>query len=244
MANVVVSGLIPAAPARIFKAWFDAAEHSAFTGGRATKIQMAENSPASWLEGLGKGTTLSFDKNKQMVHSWRGQNFHKQDPTSELKVSLKRRKSGDTEIVFEHLNLPDYLVPAYEELWMDSYVLPMRRYFQIIGEQLAKIESAASAVEISKTESVEKPSEKKATVESAPPTPKVAKHAAKVVKKNPAAASKATEASKKPAVPARPKTAAKKAADKPKKPEVKTPTPASASKKTVAKAKSTKAKSR
>ena len=65
-----LSTVLPAAPARIYRAWLDAREHGAFSGG-AAQVDPRVGGRFSLWDGYIEGTTLELHEGRSIVQSWR-----------------------------------------------------------------------------------------------------------------------------------------------------------------------------
>jgi uncharacterized protein YndB with AHSA1/START domain len=72
--SILISEVIPATPQRIFSAWMDSAEHSAFTGDEAVVVPEVGGEHQS-AGGYIKGRTLELNEGSRIVQSWRTTEF-------------------------------------------------------------------------------------------------------------------------------------------------------------------------
>ena len=103
--SLTVSALLPATPERIYQAWLDAAEHSAFTGGAATVEPGIGGRHTAW-DGYITGKTVELIPGRRIVQSWRTTEFAGDDPDSTITVELKPAKTG-TQLTLTHSGVPD-----------------------------------------------------------------------------------------------------------------------------------------
>ena len=79
--SILISEVIPATPQRIFSAWMDSAEHSAFTGDEAIVVPEVGGEHQS-AGGYIKGRTLELNEGSRIVQSWRTTEFPPESPDS------------------------------------------------------------------------------------------------------------------------------------------------------------------
>src|SRR5262245_15238514 len=99
-----VSGVVPAAPERIFKAWLNSNEHSAMTGSRATVEPHMGGRFTAW-DGYIEGRTLEIEPFRRIGQSWRSSEFPAGHPDSRLEIMFEPSHGG-TLITFVHSELP------------------------------------------------------------------------------------------------------------------------------------------
>lgn len=184
-----VSTVIPASPQVIYFAWLDGAQHSAFTGGKATVDPSPGGKFTAW-DGYIEGKNITLELGRRIVQSWRTTEFPKGAPDSRLEVHLEA-VSGGTRVTLLHSEIPEGQGELYKSGWAEHYFNPMRTYF-------GKYAAAADA----------RPSPPKP---KPLPPPVAAKKAEKAVAKGPAPKKVAA----KPAAKASPKPASKAVAKKP-----------------------------
>jgi uncharacterized protein YndB with AHSA1/START domain len=204
MESIEVSGIIPAAPERVYEGWLNSRDHTSFTGGSKAEIDPAIGGKFTAFAGWISGSTLELKKNKKIVQAWRNTDFPPEAPDSRLEITLKRRDDGSTEIQFLHSEIPPGHSTRLQNGWVDFYLTPMRMYFGELANMERKNADKMAQLEAHKIET--EAALKKAVAaapKKLPPAPKVEK------KPDP----------KKPD----PKAAAKKAAPPPKKVAAKAP---------------------
>lgn len=118
---------VPASPERIFEAWLNSAQHSAFTGGEAT-VDPAPGGTFSAWDGYITGTTLEVDPGKRIVQNWRTTEFPAGSPDSRLEILLEPAGAG-TRVTLVHTGIPAGQGKSYEDGWEEYYFSPMRDYF-------------------------------------------------------------------------------------------------------------------
>ncbi len=122
----MVSDIVPASSAEIYKAWLDSKGHSKMTGAKARVSNKVGDSFQAW-DGYISGTNLELTPDKKIVQSWRTVEFDESEADSRIEVTLEDVKDG-TKIKLEHTNLPPHGA-QYEQGWIDNYFEPMKKYF-------------------------------------------------------------------------------------------------------------------
>lgn len=119
--------VLPVTPEKIYKAWLNSKEHSAFTGGEA-KIQNKLNSKFSAWDGYITGKIISTEENKKIIQTWRTSEFPDKAKDSLLEISLKAVKGG-TKLTLIHTDIPKGDKKKYTDGWKEYYFIPMKKYF-------------------------------------------------------------------------------------------------------------------
>jgi uncharacterized protein YndB with AHSA1/START domain len=122
--SIEVSGVVPAAPERVYEAWLDADQHGAMTGAGAT---VDGDSFTAWDDYI-SGTTLAREPGRHIVQSWRTTEFPDASPDSRLEVLLEPAARG-TRVTFRHSAIPDGQGSSYEQGWKEFYLEPMKKHF-------------------------------------------------------------------------------------------------------------------
>ncbi len=122
-----LSVVLPVTPERLYKAWLDSKEHSAFTGSKA-KIAATVGGKYSAWDGYITGETLELDPPRRIVQSWRTTEFPKDSPDSRLEVLFEAEGEG-TRLHLIHTGIPDGQAKKYEGGWPEAYFDPMKEYF-------------------------------------------------------------------------------------------------------------------
>ena len=125
--SIQVSTVLPASPARIYKAWLSSKAHTAMTGGEATVDPKVGGRHTAW-NGYIEGVTLDLKPNRRIVQSWRSTEFPADVPDSRLEILLETVEGGTT-ITLNHSEIPAGQGVQYESGWVESYFDPMRVYF-------------------------------------------------------------------------------------------------------------------
>ena len=72
--SLSISEVIPASPDRISAAWLSSAEHSAFTGDKAT-VEPYVGGKHSSFDGYAVGRTIELQPGRRIVQTWRAEDF-------------------------------------------------------------------------------------------------------------------------------------------------------------------------
>ena len=122
-----ISTILTAAPQRVYEAWLDSEEHSAFIGAEADIDARVGGSFSAWGDYI-QGTTLEVDRGRRIVQSWRTVDFPSTSPDSRLEILLEAVEGG-TRLTLIHSEIPDGMGDEYQQGWIDNYFEPMERYF-------------------------------------------------------------------------------------------------------------------
>lgn len=166
--------VFPVEARRIYEAWLDSTEHTAFTGSGATIEPRVGGRHTAW-DGYITGEILELEPGRRIVKSWRADDFPEGAEPSRLEVLLEPVDGGTLLSIF-HTELPEGHGARFEEGWRDYYLKTMTDYF-------GADESAAP------------PAKKPAATKKRP----AAKNKPAATKKKPAATKKKPTAKKKPA---------------------------------------------
>ncbi len=128
MESIRLSILLPASPSEIYVAWLDSIEHSKFTGGVA-QIDPQPGGIFDIWDSYITGKTLQLEPYHRILQSWRTTEFPPDSPDSRLEV-LIQSKSGGTELILNHVDIPDGQAEMYTQGWKEYYFEPMLEYFQ------------------------------------------------------------------------------------------------------------------
>ena len=126
--SIKVSAIIPAKREKIYNAWLNSNEHSAFTGGGKVDIIPRKGGKYSAWDGYISGKTIEMDPYKKIIQTWRTTEFSEDDPDSILEVTFEDQKDK-TKITLKHTNIPDGQGDGYKKGWIDFYFKPMKEYF-------------------------------------------------------------------------------------------------------------------
>jgi activator of HSP90 ATPase len=125
--SLSVFSIFPVSPKRIFEAWLDSTEHTAFTNSPA-KIEAQVGGDYSAWDGYITGKTISVEPFTRIVQSWRTTDFNADDPDSLLEIIIELMDSG-CKVTLNHTGLPDGSKDEYIKGWEDYYFAPMQEYF-------------------------------------------------------------------------------------------------------------------
>lgn len=121
-----VSGVVPADPEAVWRAWLDSKGHSAMTGSPA-HVSAEVGGPFNAWDGYISGTNVVIEPPGRILQAWRTVEFAESDPDSRLEVIFEPDPNG-TKITINHSGLPDHGM-QYKDGWVESYFIPMERYF-------------------------------------------------------------------------------------------------------------------
>jgi uncharacterized protein YndB with AHSA1/START domain len=84
---------LPVTAKRLYKAWLNGKEHSAFTGARATVVPKVGGRHTAW-DGYIEGVTLELEPHRRIVQSWRTSEFPEGSEDSRLELLLEETSGG------------------------------------------------------------------------------------------------------------------------------------------------------
>ena len=125
--SILISEVIPATPQRIFSAWMDSAEHSAFTGDEAVVVPEVGGEHQS-AGGYIKGRTLELNEGSRIVQSWRTTEFPAESPDSRVEITLEPTLGG-TLVTLLHTDIPVGQGDRYRQGWNEYYLSRLKTYF-------------------------------------------------------------------------------------------------------------------
>jgi uncharacterized protein YndB with AHSA1/START domain len=125
--SILISEVIPATPQRIFSAWMDSAEHSAFTGDEAVVVPEVGGEHQS-AGGYIKGRTLELNEGSRIVQSWRTTEFPPESPDSRVEITLEPTLGG-TLVTLLHTDIPVGQGDRYRQGWNEYYLSRLKTYF-------------------------------------------------------------------------------------------------------------------
>ena len=125
--SLKLSTYLPVQRVKVYRAWLDSAQHSAFTGSPA-EIDGRPGGKFSAWDGYIYGTTLEVQPYRRILQSWRTTDFPQTSPDSRLEV-LFEAVTGGTRLTFVHTEIPDGQAEDYRQGWEDFYFTPMAKYF-------------------------------------------------------------------------------------------------------------------
>ncbi|MFW6066689.1 MAG: SRPBCC domain-containing protein, partial [Myxococcota bacterium] len=138
-----VSALIAASPNRIYSAWMDERQHSAFTGGRATIDPWVGGRHTAWDNYI-EGTLVELDTGRRIVMTWRTSEFPPTVGDSKVEVQLEP-VAGGTRVSVHHTQIPQGQSDRYKKVWRTHYLGPMKKYFGKPGAMRAALQAASKA---------------------------------------------------------------------------------------------------
>lgn len=119
---------LPVSAAHLYDAWLSSAEHSAFTGGRATIDARVGGRFTAW-DGYVERETLELEQGKYIVQSWRTGEFGEDAADSQIEVAFVDFDGG-VRLTLKHSNLQPGDAKKYTQGWEESYFAPMRIFFE------------------------------------------------------------------------------------------------------------------
>ncbi|HEY5103538.1 MAG TPA: SRPBCC domain-containing protein [Acidimicrobiales bacterium] len=122
-----VSGQLPATPQEIYEAWLSSEAHSAMTGGLAHVDPALGGEFDAW-DGYIHGKNLVLEPFTRIVQSWRSAQFTDDHEDSTIEVLFEENNDG-TLLTVRHSNVPDDQLGYENGGWDQSYLTPMRSYF-------------------------------------------------------------------------------------------------------------------
>ncbi len=126
--NIAIDIMLPVSPERLYTAWLDSAEHSAFTNMPAQIDPSVGGAFTTW-DGFIHGTNRILEPYRRIVQTWRTQDFPPDLSDSEVELLFEDLGNGFTRLVLRHTGLPDGTAEAVEESWLDHYFDTMLGYF-------------------------------------------------------------------------------------------------------------------
>ncbi len=125
--TITLSTILPVTPEKLFHAWLDSREHSAFTDSPAHVDPAVGGAFNAW-DGYIEGRTIELEPFTRIVQAWRTSEFPEDSPDSRLEVFLDPAEGG-TRITLVHSLIPDGQGKDYYTGWEDYYFKPMLEYF-------------------------------------------------------------------------------------------------------------------
>ncbi|HET6282128.1 MAG TPA: SRPBCC domain-containing protein [Polyangia bacterium] len=122
-----ISEVIPARPERIYAAWMNSEEHSAFTGDAAS-VDAVPGGPHSSFSGYARGVNIELHEGRRIVQTWRTTQFPSESPDSRLEVTLEETVGGTMLTIF-HSDIPAGQSTSYRQSWEKYYLDALKRYF-------------------------------------------------------------------------------------------------------------------
>jgi uncharacterized protein YndB with AHSA1/START domain len=125
--TVLVSEFIPATRERLYAAWLDSQEHSAFTD-EVAAIEPFVGGSHSAFSGYATGQLLELEPNRRIVATWRSTDFPDEADDSRLEVTFEDT-SGGTMVTLLHTGIPSGQSDRYRDSWVQYYLQRMKKYF-------------------------------------------------------------------------------------------------------------------
>ena len=203
--TVLVSEVIFATRERLYEAWLDSKEHSAFTNETA-RIEPVVGGQHSTFSGYATGQNVALESGRRIIQSWRTTEFPEGAADSRLEVTFEDTLGG-TLITILHTGIPAGQSDRYREGWLKFYFAPMKAYFarETAPESVPELDPGAMSPaparkivgkgKVKAKAKVKVKAKAKAKVKAKPK----AKRAKKVAKKKTAKPAKKKLAKKKPA---------------------------------------------
>ena len=135
--SILISEVIPATPQRIFTAWMDSAEHSAFTGDEATVVPEVGGEHRA-AGGYIQGRTLELNEGTRIVQSWRTTEFPPESPDSRVEITLEPTLGG-TLVTLLHTDIPVGQGDRYRQGWNEYYLSRMKAYFSDVDQSSSEL---------------------------------------------------------------------------------------------------------
>jgi hypothetical protein len=192
--SLSISEVIPASPDRIY-----AAEHSAFTGDKAT-VEPYVGGKHSSFDGYAVGRTIELQPGRRIVQTWRAEDFPIGSPDSRIEVTLEETVGG-TMLTILHTEIPSGLGTSCRDSWLKYYLEPLKGYFVAERPKANGVRTHAPVVKAkakakSKAKPKAKPRQKAKPLRRAP-AKKVAARAPKRKTARPARAKRAAKSVRK-----------------------------------------------
>ncbi len=119
--------VLPAPPARLYRALTDAAEFSAMSGGAPASIDARDGGEFSCFGGMIHGRVVECVPGERLVQAWRVKAW---SPGLYSIVRFELRPEGaGTRVVLEHGGYPDEQREHLDKGWHANYWEPLRKFF-------------------------------------------------------------------------------------------------------------------
>ena len=126
--GIKITAIFPVSAKKLYDSWLNSSSHASFTPGKAN-IEPRNGAPFSVQNGYITGTNLILQPFGRIVQSWRTTDFPEGAPDSRLELLLEKHNSG-TKLTIIHTQLPSGEERKFEKKWKESYLKPMKKYFQ------------------------------------------------------------------------------------------------------------------
>ena len=120
--------VIPAEPAKVYKAFVNARVHAAVTGAGATGSARVGSRFTAWDRYI-SGVHRELVRDRRIVQEWRTTEWPAGAEPSRVEFSFKAVRGG-TEVRMVHSNVPAEQAEAYRKGWIDYYWEPLKAYFR------------------------------------------------------------------------------------------------------------------
>lgn len=121
---------LPVSTERAYRAWLDSYEHSQFTGEKA-RIDATPGGKYTSLDGKVQGQIRVATPFSHIVQTWRSQDFPTGGPDSEVEIKFEPTCTG-CQLNLTQTGIPDGYSKKVLDLWENSYLRPMKKYFDIL----------------------------------------------------------------------------------------------------------------
>lgn len=127
-----ITTTIPASSSTLFNAWLTSKTHTAMSGGKAVCTKRKGGSFSAWDDYI-HGKNIELRPNEYIKQSWRTVEFKSDQEDSILELFIKPSGKNSCKLTSQHsqLSLAD---KKYKQGWKDSYIIPMKKYFDQLNE--------------------------------------------------------------------------------------------------------------
>ena len=116
---------LPVTPKRLYQLFLDAKEHAAFTDCPA-RISAKPGARFRVMDYI-TGRNLALSSGKQIIQSWRGDDWEATDPDSVLILNLRKVDAG-VALEMIHAGVPEGHAKDLADGWKTFYWKPLRAY--------------------------------------------------------------------------------------------------------------------
>ncbi len=110
-----LTAIIPATPQRVYAAWLDAKEHSAFTGSKATIEPRVGGRYTAW-DGYISGRHVELSPGKTIVQTWRTTEFPPEAGYSRLELRLRPTGPGGNKTTLTLIHTDIWRIPSIHRM--------------------------------------------------------------------------------------------------------------------------------
>lgn len=179
-----IEAFVAAEPARVYKAWLDAREHTALTGGGEATVEPWVGGRFTAFDGYVHGIILGLDEGKRLVQTWRTVDFAPEMRDARVVVEFEPAKGG-TKVKVRQTDTPVDQRARYERGWTEHYLKRMARHFARKRNEQEKPPTARElAMTWGRTGRKSKPAARKGKPVLGKPRPAARKAASKATKKS------------------------------------------------------------